>query len=128
MPFLRKVLSLGGCARLAENKEAEVNEEQETFEIISDDGSSFEDNGFSDQSSDLRCVQGAWRSPRLGRMVKDSPRLLRKAMSKMTSPMVLRRKTEDEIFIITLDVVHLCIVVEEQFKIFIDFVFQDQDW
>ena len=98
MPFLRKLLSLGGCARLSENKEVEVNEEYESSKIISDDGSSFEDNRFSDHLSDLRYVQGAWRSARLRRMLK--------AMSKMTSPMVSRRKNEDEIFIITLDVVH----------------------
>ena len=38
--------------------------------------------------------------------VKDSPRLARRAMSKMTSPLMSRRKNEDEIFIITLGVVH----------------------
>ena len=92
MTFLRKLLSLGGCARLSENKEGEVND------IISDDGSLFKENGFSDQLSEFNNVHDeAWRSPRLGRMVKDSPRLLRKAISKMTSPMVTRRKMADEV-------------------------------
>ena len=97
--MLRKLYGIGwgGCERLSENKEVEVNEEQESSEIISDTGSSFEDNGFSDQLSDLNNVQGAWRSPRLRRMVKDSPRLLRKAISKMTNPMVTRRRMADEV-------------------------------
>ena len=92
MTFLRKLLSLGGCARLSENKEVDVNERNEFSEIISD-GSFFEENGFNDQLSDSSTAQGAWRSPRLGRMVRDSPRLVRKAISKMVS----KRKMADEV-------------------------------
>ena len=43
--------------------------------------------------------------------VRDSPRLARRAMSKMTSPMVSRRQKEDEIYIVTLHVVHSSEVV-----------------
>ena len=51
MQFLRKLLSLGGCARLSQNKEVGVNE------IISDAGSLSKDNCFSDQLSEFNNVQ-----------------------------------------------------------------------
>ena len=38
--------------------------------------------------------------------VKDSPKLARRAMTKMTSTMVSRKQKKDELYIITLDVVH----------------------
>jgi hypothetical protein len=55
MPFLRKLLSLGGCARLSENKE--VIEKNETSDMISDDGSLFEENSCSDQLRDSSTAQ-----------------------------------------------------------------------
>ena len=70
----------------------------------------YPEESFCDQFSDLRYIPGAWTSPSLGRKmvdkVRDSPRLARKAMSKMTSPMVSKRKKQDEIYIVTLHVVH----------------------
>ena len=52
----------------------------------------YEDNCFSDQLGDLSTAQGAWRTPRLGGLVSDSPRLVRKAISKIVS----KRKMADE--------------------------------
>ena len=45
----------------------------------------------SDRFSEINYVPGAWGSPGMGRRVvdrvRDSPRLARRAMSKMTSPL-----------------------------------------
>ena len=120
MSFLRKLFSLSGCARLSQNHD---NDKKEATEAVSDEGSAFEDNDvlihkedvFAERLSELNYVPGAWRSPSLGRRVvdrvKDSPRLARRAMSKMTSPMVSRRQKEDEIYIVTLHVDHSSEVV-----------------
>jgi hypothetical protein len=94
MPFLRKLLSLGGCARLPEDKEG--NEKNEASDNISDDGSSFVENGFSAQFCESSNAQGAWRSPRFGRMVRDSPRLVTKAISKMVSNSMMTNEGDDE--------------------------------
>ena len=60
--------------------------------------------------NDLHNIPGAWRSTSLGQRmvdrVKDSPKLARRAMTKMTSPMVSRKQKKAELYIITLDVVH----------------------
>ena len=118
MSFLRKLFRLTGCERLdKENKD----DKQEVPENISDD--MFEENDllvskdevFAERLSELRYVPGAWRSPGLNRRmvdrVRDTPRLARKAMSRMTSPMVMKKK-EDEIYIVTLNVVHSSGMVE----------------
>ena len=113
MSFFRKLFSLTGCARL--DKEYK-NDKQEVTENISDD--LFEDHDLlvpkeevlAERLSELKYVPGPWRSPGLSRRMVDSmkntPRLARKAMSRMTSPMVMRKKKEDEIYIVTLNVVH----------------------
>ena len=115
MSFFRKIFSLGGCARRSEEKDSD---KQEVPEVVGDDVNIFEDNGmllhaeeiFSDRLRESSYIQRAWRSPSLGRRmvdrVRDSPRLARRAMNKMTSPLVLRRKKEDEIYSVTLHVVH----------------------
>ena len=120
MSFLRKLFSLGGCARLSEDKDSD---NQELPEVVGDDVNIFEDNGLllhpeemlSDRLRESSYIQRAWRSPSLGRRmvdrVRDSPRLARRAMNKMTSPLVLRRKKEDEIYSVTLHVVHSSEVV-----------------
>ena len=63
-----------------------------------------------DRLSEVSYMPGSWRPPSLGTKVmdrvRDSPRLAKRAMSKMTSPMVSRKKKEDEIYIITLHVIH----------------------
>ena len=115
MSFLRKLFGLSGCARLTKNYD---NNSKDAAEAVSDDVSVFEDKDyllpkedvFAESLSELNYMPGAWRSPSLGKRVvdrvKDSPRMARRAMSKMTSPMVSRRQKEDEIYIVTLHVVH----------------------
>ena len=113
MSFLRKLFSLTGCARLdKENKD----DKQDVTENISED--LFEDNDLlvpkeevlAERLNELKYVAGPWRSPGLSRRmvdrVRDTPRLARKAMNRMTSPMVIRKKKEEEIYIVTLNVVH----------------------
>jgi hypothetical protein len=114
MQFLRKLFSLGGCTRL----EMEGDDENETSDNISDDEETCFDHNLLVHSDELVCdilsdmsyMPGPWRSPSLGTKVmdrvRDSPRLAKRAMSKMTSPMVSKRKKEDEIYIITLDIMH----------------------
>ena len=89
--------------------------EKESSEIVNDVENTLENNALlvqqdSDSFSEINYVPGVWRSPSVGRRmvdrVRNSPRLARRAMSKMTSPLVSRSKNEDEIFMITLDVVH----------------------
>ena len=110
--LVRKAISKMVSKRKMED---EVDDEQESSEIVNDVGNALENNGLlvqldSDRLSEINYVPGVWRSPSVGRRmvdrVRDSPRLARRAMRKMTSPLVSRRKNEDEIFIITLDVVH----------------------
>ena len=117
MSFLKKLLSLGGCARLSNNKEDKVDDKYELPELVSDTENIDEKNGLPlpvcpeeslrDQLNDMNYTARGLRSPSLGRRIVDrvraSPRLARKAMSKMTSPLVSRRrKKDDEIFIDTL--------------------------
>ena len=113
MSFLRKLFSFGGCDRLSGNKENVKNLFNNDTEDIDDAKNGLlvcPEVSLSDQLSDLNYIPGAWRSPSMGMRivdrVRDSPRLARKAMSKMTSPLVSRKKKEDEIYIVTLHVVH----------------------
>ena len=118
MQFLRKLFSLGGCTRLSDDKKMEGGDENESCDNISDDEDTCFDHNLlvhsdelvRDRLSEVSYMPGPWRSPSLGTKVmdrvRDSPRLARRAMSKMTSPLVSRSKNEDEIFMITLDVVH----------------------
>ena len=105
MSFLRSLLGLVGCSRLPPDMEDGVVNNIEENDLFL-----YPEESFCDQFSDLRYIPGAWTSPSLGRKmvdkVRDSPRLARKAMSKMTSPMVSKRKKEDDIYIVTLHVVH----------------------
>ena len=105
MSFLRSLFGLVGCSRLPPEMEDGVVNNIEEDELIQ-----YPEESFCDQFSDLSYIPGAWTSPSLGRKMVDkvrgSPRLARKAMSKMTSPMVSKRKKEDEIYIVTLHVVH----------------------
>ena len=105
MSFLRSLLGLVGCSRLPPDMEDGVVNNIEENDLFL-----YPEESFFDQFSDLRYIPGAWTSPSLGRKmvdkVRDSPRLARKAMSKMTSPMVSKRKKEDEIYIVTLHMVH----------------------
>ena len=103
MSVLRSLLGLVGCSRLPPDMEDGVLDNIEEDKLIL-----YPEESFCDQFSDLSYIPGA--SPSLGRKmvdkVRDSPRLARKAMSKMTSPMVSKRKKEDDIYIVTLHVVH----------------------
>ena len=112
MSFMRKLLSVGGCARLSED----VDRHESHEDVISEQQEKSEDSGlliksrepFSDNSSDY--VPGAWITPSLGRRmvesVRNSPRLARRAMNKMTSPLVMRKRKSAEIYIVTMHVVH----------------------
>ena len=118
MQFLRKLFSLGGCTRLSADKKMEGGDENESTDNISDDEDTCFDHNLlvhsdelvRDRLSEVSYMPGPWRSPSLGTKVmdrvRDSPRLARRAMSKMTSPMVSMKKKEDEIYIITLHVIH----------------------
>ena len=48
---------------------------------------------------------------RMADRLRDSPKVCRRAMSKMTSPMVSKKKNIDEIYIVTLHAVHCSGVV-----------------
>ena len=117
MSFLRKLFSLSRCARLSkyhnDDKKEAVSDEEAVFE--DNDSLLPKDDVFAERLSELKCVSVAWRSPSLGKRVvkrvKDSPRMARRAMSKMTSPMVSRRQKEVEIYIVTLHVDHSSEVV-----------------
>ena len=122
MTFLRGLLRLGGCARKSNVKtdiddhDKVCDDKYDTIELASEHIGDkngllgYQEESISDQLSDINYIPGAWRSPSLGRRmvdrVRDSPRLARRAMNKMTSPLVMRRKKEDEIYIVTLHVVH----------------------
>ena len=118
MQFLRKLFSLGGCTRLSDDKKMEGDDENETSDDISDDEDTCFDHNLlvhsdelvRDRLSEVSYMPGPWRSPSLGTKVmdrvRDSPRLARRAMSKMTSHIVSMKKKEDEIYIITLHVIH----------------------
>ena len=107
MSFMRKLLSVGGCARLSEDVEDVVSEEEDD---------KYEDSGLLLKSKELlsdnsgEYVPGAWMTPSLGRRVvervRNSPRLARKAMNKMTSPLVMRKRKSAEIYIVTMHVLH----------------------
>ena len=103
MSFMRKLLSVGGCARLSED----VDRHESHEDVISEQLIKSREP-FSDNSSDY--VPGAWMTPSLGRRmvesVRNSPRLARRAMNKMTSPLVMRKRKSAEIYIVTMHVVH----------------------
>ena len=111
MAFLRKLFQLTGCSRLSNNKEDEEKENQKS--LITEEQNDlflYPEESLCDQLNDLHYIPGAWRSPSVGQRmvdrVKDSPKLARRAMTKMTSPMVSRKQKKGELYIITLDVVH----------------------
>ena len=113
MSFIKKLFSLVGCSRLSFNKEDKLYEKPESLvENANEENDLFiyPEESLSDQLSELNYIPGAWKSLCLGKRiidrVKDSPRLARRAISKMTSPLVSMRKKEDEIYIVTLHVVH----------------------
>ena len=105
MTFLKKLLRLVGCSskegKVSENAGYLVND----VECEVDDFFLHQDESISD----LHYIPGAWESPSLGRrlvdQLRDSPRVCRRAMNKMTSPL-MRRKKDDEIYIVPLHVVH----------------------
>ena len=100
MAFLKKLLRLGGCTRLSKDQDSSF--------VTLDDESVPEDNIMSD----LQYIP--WSSPGIGRRlvekVKDSPQIARKMITKMTSPGFRRRKRreEDDIFIVSVNVIHSC--------------------
>ena len=120
MAFLRKIFSFGGCRR---------HETDDTHEESSDEASD-DDNGNDDRdlfnkpttlATEMDYVPGVWNSPSLGRRmvegVRASPKAVRAAMSRMTvmtSPLGQRKKEKekDEIFIVTMNVVHSSHTVE----------------
>ena len=111
MEFLRTLFNLTGCSRLSNNKEDEEKENQKS--LITEEQNDlflYPEESLCDQLNDLHYIPGAWRSPSVGQRmvdrVKDSPKLARRAMTKMTSPMVSRKQKKAELYIITLDVVH----------------------
>jgi hypothetical protein len=111
MAFLRKLFQLNGCSRPSYNKEDEEMENPKS--LITDEENGlflYPEESLCDQVNDLHYIPGAWRSPSLGQRmvdrVKDSPKLARRAMTKMTSPMVSRKQKKHELYIITLDVAH----------------------
>ena len=102
MTFLKKLLNLSGCTKL---KPAVEDTEL---------------NGKTDEESDVliggektgRENYVPWQSPtissrRILTRVRDSPRLARKMMRKMTSPDVGKKEREKtEIFIVNIEVIH----------------------
>ena len=98
MSFLKKLLRLSGCTRLSKGPES-------SFATIDDDCVT-SDNIVSD----LQYIP--WSSPGIGRRlvekVKDSPKIARKMITKMTSPGYRRRKRreEEDIFIVSVNMVH----------------------
>ena len=94
MQFLRKLFSLGGCTRLADDKKMEGDDENET--CFDNNLLVHSDELVRDRLSELSYMPGSWRSHSLGTKVmdrvRDSPRLAKRVMSKMTSPMVSRKK------------------------------------
>ena len=97
MQFLRKLFSLGGCTRLSDDKKMEGDDENETSDDISDDEDTCFDHNLlvhsdelvRDRLSEVSYMPGPWRSPSLGTKVmdrvRDSPRLAKRAMSKIKS-------------------------------------------
>ena len=98
MSFLKKLLRLSGCTRLSKGPES-------SFATIDDDCVT-SDNIVSD----LQYIP--WSSPGIGRRlvekVKDSPKIARKMITKMTSPGYRRRKRreEEDIFIVSVNMLH----------------------
>ena len=101
MSFLRKLFQLTGCSKLSNNKEDEEMENPKSLITEEDDDLFlYPEESLCDFLSDLHYIPGAWRSPSLGQRmvdrVRDSPKLARRAMTKMTSPMVCRKQKKDE--------------------------------
>ena len=101
MSFLKKLLRLGGCTRTSKEPESSFARiDDECCECATDDNI----------LSDLQYIP--WSSPGIGRRlvekVKDSPLIARKMITKMTSPGFRRRKRkeEEDIFIVSVNVVH----------------------
>ena len=101
MSFLKKLLRLGGCTRISKEPESSFARiDDECCECVTDDNI----------LSDLQYIP--WSSPGIGRRlvekVKDSPLIARKMITKMTSPGFRRRKRkeEEDIFIVSVNVVH----------------------
>ena len=101
MTFLKKLLNLSGCAKLkpTENNEMVDKKDDESDVLIG--GSKTNKNNYV-----------PWQSPtisskRMLSRVKDSPRLARKMISKMTSPDVGKKERgKNEIFIVNIEVLH----------------------
>ena len=121
MSFLRKVFGFGGCSRLYNNTVdtsivtiEEDDELIETENILTDvhfipwSSPGEKMKYFSTKHTNI--FQGIGR--RLVDKVRDSPRLARRAMTKMTSPSLGRRRhrrqkeEEEAIFVVSVSVVH----------------------
>ena len=99
---MKKLLNLSGCTKLkpaVEDNELIAKTEEESDVLIGGMKSSREN-------------YVPWQSPtissrRILTRVRDSPRLARKMMSKMTSPDVGKKEREKtEIFIVNIEVIH----------------------
>ena len=102
MTFLKKLLNLSGRTKLkpaVEDNELSAKTDVESEELIGG-------------RKTRREKYVPWQSPtissrRILTRVKDSPRLARKMMSKMTSPDIGKKEREKtEIFIVNIEVIH----------------------
>lgn len=108
MTLLRKLINLSGCAKTTKSSSRDIiDNNEEACEIIDIPN---EDNDTHLLHSRLPASGGnhnyvPWQSPNIARKkildrVRDSPRVARRMLSKMTSPGVARRK--EEIFVVNM--------------------------
>ena len=110
MTLLRKLINLSGCAKINKTNEKDIidNTAEECFHVS-------DDAHINENESDTILLQSRspetmssnnyvpWQSPNITRKrilerVRESPRLARRMLSKMTSPGMMRRK--EEIFVV----------------------------
>ena len=101
MTFLKKLLNLSGCAKLKPSDDNElVDRKDEEGDVLIG----------GDRTHKQNYVP--WQSPTISRRrmlnrVRDSPRLARRMMSKMTSPDIGKKEREkSEIFLVNIEVLH----------------------
>ena len=101
MTFLKKILNLSGCAKLEPLDDTEMGDRKDEDSDVLIGGTKTNKQNYV-----------PWQSPsissrRMLNRVKDSPRLARKIISKMTSPDGDKKERgRNEIFVVNVEVLH----------------------